>query len=75
MYLAASGARKEKNDENPKRTPAILNGDIPKNSLKVDVRGAPKTAAVPRNKINNPKAFVSLSSPNRSTRIIEVSDM
>lgn len=32
-------------------------------------------AAAPLNKINRPKAFVNLSSPKRSTRIIDVNEI
>lgn len=33
------------------------------------------TAAAPLNNINRPKAFVNLSSPSKSTSIIEVNEM
>lgn len=75
MNFAATGARNENSDENAKSTPAIMKGEMFVDALSFPINGAPKIAAVPRNKISKPKAFVSLSNPRRSTRMIDVSDM
>lgn len=44
-------------------------------SYKAPASGDPTIAAAPRNKINKPNAFVNLSKPNKSTNMIDVSEI
>jgi hypothetical protein len=43
-----------------------------KSSTKLPPIGGPMKLAIPWNKRSNPKAFVKLSKPNKSTRITDV---
>ena len=71
------GARKLVRADNPKRPPATKNGIeyVCVASYKAPAIGEPTIEAAPLNKIKRPKAFVNLSKPNKSTRIIDVREM
>lgn len=72
-----AGAAKLKMADSPNMPPATKNGIeyVCVASYSAPASGDPTIVAAPLNRISNPNAFVSLSRPSRSTRIIDVSEM